>query len=45
MGIEPHGPSTMNFGAEGIGPSLYFKDPEANPIEPKGPPGQAASAA
>lgn len=27
-----------NYGAEGVGPSLYFDDPEGNTIELKGPP-------
>jgi len=26
------------FGAEGLGPSLYFDDPEGNTVELKGPP-------
>jgi glyoxylase I family protein len=30
-------PVQQNFGAEGDGPSVYFKDPEANTIELKGP--------
>ncbi len=36
-GVEPHGPVACNFGAEGVGPSLYFSDPEGNTIELKGP--------
>lgn len=36
-GVEPLGPVKDNFGAEGIGPSLYFKDPDGNVIEFKGP--------
>jgi catechol 2,3-dioxygenase-like lactoylglutathione lyase family enzyme len=28
-----------NFGAEGIGPSIYLADPDGNEIELKGPPG------
>ena len=35
--IEPHGPVACNFGAEGMGPSLYFSDSEGNTIELKGP--------
>lgn len=30
-------PVYQNYGAEGIGPSIYFKDPEMNTIELKGP--------
>ena len=33
----------QNFGAEGDGPSVYFKDPEANTIEIKGPSSSAQS--
>lgn len=36
-GIAPLGEVTNNFGAEGDGPSLYFKDPDGNVIELKGP--------
>lgn len=36
-GVEPLGPVTDNFGAEGDGPSLYVKDPDGNVIEFKGP--------
>jgi len=36
-GVEPLGPVKVNFGAEGNGPSLYFKDPDGNVIEFKGP--------
>lgn len=37
LGISPHGPAGINFGAEGEGLSLYFSDPEGNVIELKGP--------
>jgi hypothetical protein len=37
LGVKPHSPATINFGAEGNGPSLYFSDPEGNVIELKGP--------
>lgn len=36
-GVAPHGPASINFGAEGEGPSLYFDDPDGNTIELKGP--------
>jgi glyoxylase I family protein len=36
-GITPEGPAEVNFGAEGDGLSLYFKDPDGNTIELKGP--------
>lgn len=29
--------ASHNFGAEGYGPSIYFKDPDGNTIELKGP--------
>lgn len=35
-GIDP-GALYENYGAEGTGPSLYFRDPEGNTIELKGP--------
>lgn len=31
----------QNYGAEGVGPSLYLDDPEGNTIELKGPPAPA----
>lgn len=36
--IEPTGPVSNNFGAEGFGPSLYIYDPDGNLVELKGPP-------
>jgi catechol 2,3-dioxygenase-like lactoylglutathione lyase family enzyme len=30
------------FGADGIGPSMYIRDPDGNVVELKGPPGKAA---
>jgi glyoxylase I family protein len=40
--VEPTGPVSNNFGAEGYGPSLYFYDPDGNLVELKGPPGVCA---
>lgn len=36
FGIVPEGPADVNFGAEGDGPSLYFRDPDGNTLELKG---------
>ena len=35
-GAPPLAPATINFGAEGNGPSLYFQDVDGNTIELKG---------
>jgi len=32
------GPVEQRFGAEGLGPSLYVRDPDGNVVELKGPP-------
>lgn len=32
-----------NFGAEGVGPSIYFEDPDGNTLEFKGPASQSPS--
>jgi catechol 2,3-dioxygenase-like lactoylglutathione lyase family enzyme len=37
-GIAP-GDVAPRYGAEGMGPSLYVKDPDGNTVELKGPPG------
>lgn len=37
-GVEV-GPVESRYGAEGMGQSIYLKDPEGNVIELKGPPG------
>ncbi|WP_303638363.1 VOC family protein [Stenotrophomonas tuberculopleuritidis] len=36
-GVQVHDAATVNFGAEGDGPSLYFQDPDGNSVELKGP--------
>jgi catechol 2,3-dioxygenase-like lactoylglutathione lyase family enzyme len=36
-GIEP-GDVAERYGAEGMGPSLYIRDPDGNVVELKGPP-------
>ncbi|AOY97991.1 VOC family virulence protein [Cupriavidus sp. USMAHM13] len=36
LGIEP-GPPEMRYGAEGLGFSLYVRDPDGNVVELKGP--------
>ncbi|MBS0335228.1 MAG: VOC family protein [Proteobacteria bacterium] len=36
FGIET-GPAAERYGAEGYGPSVYFRDPDGNTIEFKGP--------
>jgi catechol 2,3-dioxygenase-like lactoylglutathione lyase family enzyme len=37
-GIDP-GDVAARYGAEGMGPSMYVKDPDGNTVELKGPPG------
>jgi glyoxylase I family protein len=37
-GAPADGAAVQNFGAEGVGWSLYFTDPDGNVIELKGPP-------
>jgi glyoxylase I family protein len=39
-GIEV-GEVAQRYGAEGMGPSMYIKDPDGNVVELKGPPGQS----
>ena len=36
-GVEA-GPVESRYGAEGLGPSIYIRDPEGNVVELKGPP-------
>lgn len=36
-GVPHRGAATVNFGAEGEGPSIYCTDPDGNTIELKGP--------
>ena len=37
LGVD-HDPVTSRYGARGMGPSIYLKDPEGNTIELKGTP-------
>lgn len=37
-GVEP-GDVAPRYGAEGMGPSMYVRDPDGNVVELKGPPG------
>ena len=37
LGVSITDIAAHNFGAEGVGPSLYIKDPDGNTIELKGP--------
>lgn len=37
------GEPAPRYGAEGMGPSLYVRDPDGNVVELKGPPGPAKS--
>lgn len=36
-GVTPRRPVTQNFGADGVGPSVYIEDPDGNVVELKGP--------
>jgi catechol 2,3-dioxygenase-like lactoylglutathione lyase family enzyme len=36
-GVEP-GDAVQRYGAEGLGPSMYVRDPDGNVVELKGPP-------
>lgn len=36
-GLAPRERAQNRFGAEGIGPSIYFSDPDGNVVELKGP--------
>ncbi len=36
-GVEA-GPTERRYGAEGMGPSIYLRDPDGNTVELKGPP-------
>lgn len=38
FGIDP-GETVARYGAEGMGPSIYIKDPDGNTVELKGPSG------
>ena len=40
-GVEAGALAPANFGAEGEGPSLYFRDIDGNTVELKGPPNAA----
>lgn len=40
----PAGETATRYGAEGLGPSIYIRDPEGNTVELKGPPGPAPQA-
>lgn len=39
-GVEP-GDVGQRYGAQGMGPSMYIRDPDGNVVELKGPPGAA----
>jgi glyoxylase I family protein len=39
-GVEP-GDVGARYGAEGMGPSMYVRDPDGNVVELKGPPAAA----